>query len=698
MIYLKKFTAVLLLVCTLTLAACNNISDIPDGTEPPLDVTDVPATDETTVADAPVTEAPVIEDTFTPVLRFVAATDTHIRATNNTQAERVAKMIQQMTAYAESGADGYDKLDAIAVSGDITNDGTAAEFTVAKKVFEENIKEGTELVITTGNHDWRAFGNNSPAEFEKYFGENCTMRDVVIGGYHFITVTGSTGSGNSFSINDVKFAEAMIQNAIADTGKDKPVFVFHHIGSVDTAAGTCKESDDKANTATTELLAMESKYENLVAFFGHSHFPSYDECSVHQKDFTSINVGCMYYSMRSMVDNEWIEMPDKYSMCQCLLVELDAEGRMRIRCWDVPQGKFVGDGWLIESWKKEDFKYTEDRFTADDIFFSEGSEITIEKINVTSVNISFMPVPAESLSGRVYEVTVRDSAGKLVSETYAGVEYFHEYFDKPIKHTVVGLEHDTEYTVSVRAANSLYTAEIRDKGTLYSKPLTATFKTKAGEKHDGPDIINLKIDSATGRITNESGNGLDPEVIGTAKISHNDTIGRDVIKFNGTSSGSVRFKDYSAYAPLMQDYMSFEAYFSIDAVPEGRHFSIISAQQSAGFGIDAYSEGQMCKFHFHDGKSYRSLGFKYEVGRFYHLVAVYDGAVYTLYVDGKKIGTETLGVPLHFPAAPARTVYLGADTDVNGNGSSYSKCTVAGFKLYSYALTEAEVFEAYKNK
>ena len=147
---MKKFVAIFLILCTLILAACNNDTpDIPDVTDPPADTTAAPSLDAPTATDAPVTEASVIEETFTPVLRFVAATDTHIRATNNTQAERVAKMIQQMTAYAESGADGYDKLDAIAVSGDITNDGTAAEFEVAKKVFEENIKEGTELVITT---------------------------------------------------------------------------------------------------------------------------------------------------------------------------------------------------------------------------------------------------------------------------------------------------------------------------------------------------------------------------------------------------------------------------------------------------------------------------------------------------------------------------------------------------------------------
>jgi len=696
---MKKIIAVLLLICTLILSACNNDTpNIPEVTDLPAESADgtgnVPE-----ITESPETaEPPVVEDSFTPVLRFVAATDTHIRASNNAQADRVAKMIQQLTAYAESDADGYDKLDAIAVSGDITNDGTAEEFTAAKKVFEENIKEGTELVITTGNHDWRAFGNNSPAEFEKYFGEGCTMRDVVIGGYHFITIVGSSGQGLVFSKNDLAFAELMIQNAIADTGEDKPVFVFHHIGSVDTAAGTCRESDDKANTATEDLIVMESKYENLVAFFGHSHFPSYDECSVHQENFTSVNVGCMYYSMRSMVDNVWIEMPDKYNMCQCLLVEMDAESRMRIRCWDVLKGKFVGKDWLIESWNKEDFVYTVDRFTDDDIFFADGSKVDIEATFGDGAYISFMPVPAESLSGRVYEITVTDKSGKQVSQEYVGVEYFNEYYDTPIKHGIGGLEANTEYTVSVRAVNSLYTAEIRDPGTLYSKPISATFTMPAFAENSGADIIDVKIDVVSQAITNSAQNWLEAEVIGNAKIFHDETIGRDTIRFNGTTSGTVRFVNYSLAAATMKDSMSFEAYFKIDAVPEGRHFSIISAQQSAGFGIDAYSEGQMCKFHFHDGSAYRSLGFKYEVGRYYHLVAVYDGSVYTLYVDGEKIGSETLGVLLHFPSVAAQTVFMGADTDSNGNCSNPSKCTVASFKLYSYALTEAEVLEAYNNK
>ena len=412
------------------------------------------------------TEPVVEEEPFYPVLRFVAASDVHVKDGSQTQSDRLAKMIRQMNAYAKSGADGYDGLDAIAFCGDITEVGATNEFVAARKVLDDNMETGTELVITTGNHDWTTHGANSISEFEKQFGEGCTMKDEVIGGYHFITVVGSTGKGMTFSKSDVEKAEALIKAAVEDTGEDRPVFVFQHIGNVDTAAGTCAESDAVYNNATTDLMEMESKYENLVVFSGHSHFPSYDECSVYQGEFTAVNAGCLYYAMGSMVNQKEIQMPDKYNMSQCLLVEMDAEGRMRIRCWDILRDQFAGKQWLIESWNQEDFVYTVDRFSEKDIFFAEGSQVRVEQVYESFAYINFPSVPAESLSARVYEVCVQDRAGNILSTEYVGVEYFNEKYDELIKFGVSSLSGDTEYTVRVRAVNSLYTASMRARNSL----------------------------------------------------------------------------------------------------------------------------------------------------------------------------------------------------------------------------------------
>ena len=735
---MKRFFAFLLLVCTLTLTACDNfIPNIPDGTEPPADTTDAPATDAPTATDAPevtesyvtdspettnvpditdmpetlpvpdTTEAPKIEilppedENFVPVMRFVAATDTHIINESQSNYSRLTSMINQLTAYAKSGADGYDKLDAIAVSGDISNSGTIDEFMTAKKAFDENMDEGTELVITTGNHDWYKFNEFSVMEFEKIFGYGCTMRDVVIGGYHFITLVGSLDQGLTWSEEDVKKAQLLIESAIADTGKDKPVFVFQHIGNIDTVFGTCSAVHQKTYTATKSLIDMESNYENLVIFSGHSHYPPSDECSIYQGDFTAIHAGCMYYAMPSMVDMEWIIMPDRYNMCQCLLIELDADSRMRVRCWDVLQEKFVGETFIIPSWKKEDFIYNERRFSEDDLFFAADNEIKMDFGLVGEVDISFLPVPEESLSGRVYEVTVTNTEGVIVSKEYVGVEYFNEKFDEPIKHTLSGLEANTEYTVSVRAVNSLYTTEIFDENTLYSKPLTAKFTMPEATLRGKADIIDLEIhiDNNSRSVKNAANNGFEAVSTGIPTIYYDSSVERTVIKFNGLPTALIKFSDYSFVASNMRTSMTFEAYFKIDELPrKDSSFCVISSQEVGGFGLNAYHNGQICSFNFHDSGVYHSIDFTYELGRYYHLVAVYSNGVYTLYVDGVKIGSKRIGGAIYLPSVDAQTIYMGADTTETGGYSYLSKCTVADFKLYSYALTEEEVLNAYSSK
>ena len=681
---MKRFLSLLMALCMLMLASCAT-AELEEPSESQKE-------EETQTEGEVVPE----EEPFYPVLRFVAASDTHVKSSAQSNSERLSSMIRQLTEYAKSGADGYDRLDAIAVSGDITDTGAANEFAAAKKVFNDSMDESTELVITTGNHDWSTYGTKSVGEFEKYFGAGCAMKDEVIGGYHFITLVGSSAKGTGFSKSDIEKAEKLISDAIQDTGKDRPVFVFQHIGNLNTAAGTCTVSDEVLNTATTDLIEMQSKYENLVVFSGHSHFPSYDECSVYQGDFTAINAGCLYYAMTSMVNRKDVEMPDIYNMCQCLLVEMDAEGRMRIRCWDVLTGRFVGKPWLIESWSKEEFQYTADRFSQGDLFFAEGSRVTVEDVYDSGVYLSFPSVPAESLSGRVYEIQVTDQSGTVVATEYVGVEYFNEKYNEPIKHGVGGLLANTEYTASVRAVNSLYSAEITDSGTLYSQPISVTFRTAPAAARDGADLIDVWIDAGNRTITNAVQDGMEAQVIGSASILRDQSIGRDVIRFTGSSGGTVRFA-YSEKLALMKDSMSFEAYFKIDSVPPGDYFSLISAQQSGGFGLDAQRTGQMCKFHFHDGSAYRSLGFKYEIGVYYHLVAVYDGSIYTLYVNGEKIGSVTIG-EAHFPGEAAQFLFMGGDTNSQGNGSVYSNCTVATFRLYSYALTEAEAKVLYNNR
>ena len=55
----------------------------------------------------------------------------------------------------ETKNDGYTGLDAVVLAGDIANNGTKYQLDLAKNYLDEIIPEGTELVITTGNHVFR---------------------------------------------------------------------------------------------------------------------------------------------------------------------------------------------------------------------------------------------------------------------------------------------------------------------------------------------------------------------------------------------------------------------------------------------------------------------------------------------------------------------------------------------------------------
>ena len=697
------------------LASCGQVEIDPtvtlDPTDAPTDApTDTKKPDEDlggTPTDKPTDKpeenkrpaAPDVSAPFKPVLRFAVTSDIHVTTADGRQAKRTADMITQMNNYAANGADGYNKLDAILIAGDLTDNGKASEYNVVSDIFTNNVKSGTKLVLAMGNHDWNTLKGESRDKFEMIFGNGATMMDSVIGGYHFITIYADSNNGWEYTQELSSQADKLIKAAIADTGEDKPVFVIQHIGNVDTAVGTCSPSDAKANTASKILANMQSKYDNLVVFSGHTHFPANDECSIYQDKFTSINTGTLNYAMRSMLNNSWVDMPDRHNIAQSFLVEIDADSRMRVRCWDVLQGKFVGETWLVEPWDKEDFYYTPDRFTKDDIFFADDAKVTLGMNTAGLATISFPPVPTESLSGRVYKITLKDAGGTVKQTLYKGVEYFNESKEL-ISVGLSGLAVGKEYTVEVCAVNSLYTAEISSRGTLTSKPITLTF-TASGSTPDGAaDLVDLRIDASTGKITNAALPMLTPTVIGAPTVTTDATIGKGVMVFDRSTENVVKIADYSAVASTLADSMTFEAYFKIDEKPTGRYDSVVSAQQGGGFGIDVYADnvnnGQIM-FHFHNGTKYVSLGTQYVIGQYYHLTAVYDGSTYKLYINGELKGTADVGPMLSLPVNSAKNIYFGGDTNESGGCQEAAKCTVAGFRLYSYALNAVQVGEAYSS-
>ena len=633
---------------------------------------------------------------FTPVLRFVVASDMHVSTANGEQAKKTAAMIKQMNAYAASGADGYSRLDAILIAGDLTDNGTAEQFKVINNVFKENIKYGTELILSMGNHDYK--GGAGFTAFKDEFGENSTMRHEVIGGYHFISIYGdgnNTASDYTQAMCDE--LESRIKAAIADTGADKPVFIVQHVGELNTVGGTDSHTHSKAWAATEALSAMKSKYSNLVVFSGHTHFPNNDEASIWQGAYTAINTGTLFYTTKAYNNDEPILLKNNYEIAQCYVVEVDKNSHVRIRCYDVSQERFVGETWLIDSYDPDDFKYTADRFDADDIFFEDGAAISVDKEYSDAVLISFPPVSENSIAGRVYEIKVFDSQKKLVSTQYVGDEYFKDIFDRRIPVSIGGLTVGQEYTVEVVAINSLYTSNIASEGALRTKALSLTF-TRGALTSSGADIIDLEIDSTSKSATSDVLHSLDAKVAGTLTFDYDESIKSDVLAFDGKGSGVIKFGNYAFVGDTLVDSFTLETYIRVDEKKDG---VIFGGTQAGGFSLKVSGKKLVFTLDTDPGMSYtavnKDISFNYVLGQYYHIVVVFDGSKTVLYANGEEMGRITMsgfGIPVD---VFSRSLWIGVDVGYGGHQEyqNYAAFTMADFKLYSYSFTAAQLNDAF---
>ncbi len=449
---------------------------------------------------------------FNPVFRMVVASDMHVSNANEqglSNGARFSQMFSQMYSYADSQA--YKKIDAVLLAGDITDYGTDSDFNYAKSLITQGIGQNdTEVLITMGNHDF--WGDKSkPAErisaFESVFGPSSSHK--VIGGYHFITLCASgyraTDPGWDYTQAEIDYVTAELASAYAQTGSDKPIFVMQHVGNSNTCGGTCEHT---SGNAVPTLDNLYKQYPNIVCLSGHSHFACNDECSIHQRDYTSIATGGLYYSTRTTLNGTSVDMENRYEMAQNYVIEIDANSKMRIKCWDVLQQKFVGDTWEIKSYEKEDFIYVEDRFVDGDLFFEDGATVTVEDLTAYSATLTFNPVPQNSLTARVYKIEVKNG-NQVVCLRYYGHDYFNES-SKPISIEVSGLTPETNYTYSVQAINSLYCSEINQVEpdavlnrvpVMYSNALTGTFTTTERPPKPADEVFAFTEDIDLNSIT-----------------------------------------------------------------------------------------------------------------------------------------------------------------------------------------------------
>lgn len=397
----------------------------------------------TTSVSAPVPE--IKQDDFVPVMRFVASSDTHIQTLGDTGSKRLTAMIKSAYAISEADED-YKNLDAVVISGDITDNGLLGSFFAFAGITNNEIREGTEcLAVVAKSHDSYTFSNNSLKVFTGITGQETDFHRVI-GGFHFIGISRSE-TLKHYTEEQVNWLDENIAAAV-EADPEKPVFVFQHEHVKDTVYGS-SETDGWGLDVFTDVL---SKYPQVVHISGHSHFPANDPRAVWQGEFTAINDGGLAY-FELAVDGKNGQFPeDKDRMSQALVVEVDANNRVLVKVLDVEAGKIMRE-FLIDNVTEENkvgYSFETRKEDASAPIFSESAELQYEKKGLKH----YITVPQATVSEDnevfIYRIYVINQNGKTVHEDWAFSQYF--FSDMPDSITFDGfVTLNTNFTVKVCA-------------------------------------------------------------------------------------------------------------------------------------------------------------------------------------------------------------------------------------------------------
>ncbi len=410
-------------------------------------------------------ELPSTPETFEPVLRFVACSDLHFKNNNETEAlgeeggeeyeaylkkvvvppARLKKTLETAYSYAESSS--YKNLDAFVVAGDFTDYGAPEQYEAFKTVCAENLNDATQLITCTGNHEYNKYEDADNREegarvYERYMGELNTH--YVINGYHFIAV--SYDDKVETYLKTSVWLRRELKKAQADTG-DKPIFVFQHPAPSGTIYGSVKWGDPV-------ISAVLSEFPQVVDFSGHSHYPINDPRSVWQGTFTALGCGTLSY-FETELDTIAGNFPyNNHEAAQFYIVEVDAEGNVCVKPYDLITEKFFDFEYYFTDLAKKNYPYSLQNMSRHDtapVFENGGNIKTTLNENGETV-LTFDGAKAAFVT-ESYKLTLSSKAKVVFEDNFSG-KYMYLFEEDSYEVNLGKLESGKEYTVSLYALSA----------------------------------------------------------------------------------------------------------------------------------------------------------------------------------------------------------------------------------------------------
>ena len=396
------------------------------------------------------------DSSFTPVLRFMVCSDVHYKDEHTVVRDRMRHAIEK--SYELSEKDSYKKLDALYVVGDFANSGSPEQMKAFKKTLDDYLKPETYANVSLASHE---FGYDTPEGAKQRLREIFSLEPnthKVINGFHFISVGCSKKC--DFDEPEKEFAANALKEAVKDS-HTKPIFFFQHPHISDTVYGSINWGED-------DLNAILCNYPQIIDFSGHSHAPINDPRSIHQRHFTCLGTGTLFFFENDEFDKYYGTIPPRNDIAaQMLIVEADAQGRVRIYPYDLITDNFFPFVWKIdEPWNPDSFLYTDERYKTDIApYFTDDEKLDVTDIKEDGFTVTFDQAKIDKEYVNDYNVYVmREEDNTVAAQKNLWSEYYFYNMPERLSVSFDGLEKG-EYRVKIYAGSFWKT---RSKNPLVS--------------------------------------------------------------------------------------------------------------------------------------------------------------------------------------------------------------------------------------
>lgn len=344
---------------------------------------------------------------------------------------------------------------------------------------------------------------------------------------------------------------------------------------------------------------------------------------------------------------------------------------------------------------KNSFTYTNEARNAARMAptFDENAKITVSDLTENTVKITF---PAANHDDFVhsYRVEIKNKSNAAVQDV--NYLYFSDFckgvpnMADSVSYSLSALTCGTDYDINVYAIESF---------GKESKPLHTTIQTVKGtidpnDPKPTADVLNVSFISGTAVDTSPFATVLTPvkqENATAVFYSADDSIHHTVLHCNNSA---LKAALSSAQLAKIKNQYSMETVVKLQRTDVAQ--SVFANTESAGISLEITDTGRI-EMWARIGNAYQKAGetenYLLQAGQYYHLMGTYDGTRMTLYVNGQKVATKEASGTVTYKDLP---MYIGGDTNANGDLQAPMSGEIALARLYSIGLSEQQVANLYR--